>query len=104
MNLPQTTATKIVWNHRGETINFRKLSFGEVRMLQKMEKEGQDAYFDFIYELLANLLYGYTETFEERLAFIKSLEFDDLIELMTEINKLLFLLGMPKPEKKEKRN
>lgn len=99
MNLPKPDITIVEWNHRSFVLQFRKLALGEIKALLKMEKEGQEKYFDFVYELLATLLEGYDDTLEDRITFIKALEFDTIEECVLEINVLLELLGMPVKKK-----
>lgn len=87
MRLPEQKIETITVRVGGYDLVFRKLALKDAIELTK--DDANDA--EKVAKLLANLLEGYENSYEEKLEFIKNLQLDSTDELNNLLTKLGFL-------------
>jgi hypothetical protein len=101
MNLPQLQpVTTVEETICGQKLTFRKAKLEDSAEIDKMVEKGILGLSSNIY-MLALLMYGYDESFEDRLKFLNSLEFSKAEDL-SNLNEVLKKLGLNTEASKKK--
>ena len=101
MNLPQLQpVTTVEETICGIKLTFRKAKLEDSAEIDKMVEKGILGLSSNIY-MLALLMYGYDESFEDRLKFLNSLEFSKAEDL-SNLNEVLKKLGLNTEASKKK--
>ena len=101
MNLPQLQpVTTVEETICGIKLTFRKAKLEDSAEIDKMVEKGILGLSSNIY-MLALLMYGYDESFEDRLKFLNSLEFSKATDL-SNLNEVLKKLGLNTEASKKK--
>lgn len=104
MNLPQLKQTETFEaTIGGYKLNFRKAVISDSYLLMLMTEEKNSI--NSLLRIVAELMSGYEETIEQRLEFLKKLDFSNLETINKDINNILKEAGfLAKTEVKEVRS
>lgn len=102
MELPKIEPSIVKIKHRNIELSFQKLRVGALETVtEMMGKTKESEIIPVLLKVLAEQMYGYDASIEERLEYLKNLDVDDIDQLKTLLYEWLAKLGFHSQGQKE---